>query len=103
MPRRVKSAKWRKDANAAVNEVKNTYALALSPKPSLRALCDSVAVKYQLNASTLHSKVWRSMQLKERAHGNNLLNDSQEARLVGYFLAVEELGVPLAKNQVFSY
>mgnify|MGYP007079337702 CR=1 FL=1 len=84
----------------AANEVNDRLALAPDPRPTLYSVCVEVAQKWEVNPKSLHMKVSRQKEEKERMHGRNLLTVSQECRLVGFILAMERLGVPVPGSLV---
>lgn len=84
----------------AAKEVSERLAQTPTPDGSLYSICTEVATKWEVNAKSLHKKVSRLNEEKEKAHGHNLLTISQESRLVGFILALEHLGVPTTGSMV---
>lgn len=84
----------------ATNEVLAALEANEQNHRSCRDLCREISRKYSVNYETLRSAVKLDSKKRERVHGNCLLTDAQENRLVGYCLAMEELGAPVTKRQV---
>jgi len=71
-----------------------------APVPSLRSLCNELATKYSVSPETLRSYGKRLLRRDATPHGNNLISRKNEARLVGFIMALETLGTPCAKSEV---
>ena len=68
--------------------------------PQKHSLCVKVAHNLGLPVTSLYSKVNRALEPKEKDHGNNLLTRAQEVQLVGFALALRQLGEPKTGREV---
>lgn len=66
----------------------------------VRPICRSIAKTYSVKESTLRMYWLRSQKAQDRPHGNMLFSRLQETQLVGYILALEQLGCPPSKGKV---
>lgn len=87
----------------AAEEVEIALTSPLFDNLSEKKICENVASKYKINIETLRTKLKRARNQKDRQHGLMLMSYVDECRLVGYILAMEQLGQPLKKQVVCFY
>jgi len=70
---------------------------------SVRAACQSVATAHQFNAESLRKTYQRSLTVKTKTHGNQILSDVVEKKLVSLILAFSSSGIALPQHMFLSF
>jgi len=90
--------------SSAVEKVKKRLEKECPSTPqnakSLSQICIDVAKEEGCNAKSLRRKVYRSQKDKKRAHGNMLLKDEEELKIVGYAIASSLHHHPLTGQEI---
>ena len=73
-----------------------------SSKDSLRAKVDRACAGTMVKPDSVRKRIQRRKVEKDRAHGNQLLSDTEELVIVGTVRALASAGTPLIRSQIID-